>query len=296
MKEAIFTGAATAVVTPFLENGAGIDFDAYDAILACQLHAGIAAIVVCGTTGEASTLTPEEREALIVHTVSYCSGRCKVIAGIGTNHTAQSVRLAQQAAASGADALLAVTPYYNKASQEGLAAHYFSIADATELPLIAYNVPSRTGVNLRPETCKLLSTHPKINGVKEASGDLSQVARILSLCGEDLNVWSGNDDQITAVMALGGKGVISVLANIRPRITTEIAEACLRKDFSASAGLQCRYMPLIDALFSDVNPIAVKAALEDLDLCRQTLRLPLTPLSPEKRTLLRAALLTCPER
>lgn len=293
MKEPVFTGAATAIVTPFLENG--IDFEAYDSILARQLHAGIAAIVVCGTTGEASTLTPEEREALIRHTVAYCAGRGKVIAGVGTNSTAQSVRLARQAEACGADALLAVTPYYNKASQEGLAAHYFAIADAVQLPLIAYNVPSRTGVNLKPETCRLLSTHPRINGVKEAGGDISQVAHILNLCGEDFNVWSGNDDQITAVMALGGKGVISVLANVRPRITAEIAEACLRQDFPASAALQCRYLPLIDALFSDVNPIPVKAALEDLGLCRQTLRLPLTPLSQEKRIRLRSALLTCPE-
>lgn len=294
MKEAIFTGAATAIVTPFLENA--IDFEAYDAILLRQLRAGIAAIVVCGTTGEASTLTAEERKALISHTVAFCEGRCKVIAGIGTNSTEQSVQLARQAAASGADALLAVTPYYNKASQDGLAAHYFAIADAATLPLIVYNVPSRTGVNLRPETCKRLSLHPNINGVKEAGGNISQVAEILALCGEDFNVWSGNDDQITATMALGGKGVISVLANLCPRITVEIVEACLRQDFPASAALQRRYLPLIQALFSDVNPIPVKAALEDLGLCRSSLRLPLTPLCEEKRTLLRAALLTCPER
>ena len=294
MKEPVFTGVATAIVTPFVKNE--IDFEGFDLILARQMQAGISAVVVCGTTGEASTLSTEEKEKLLRHTVAYCAGRCKVIAGVGTNSTAASIRLAALAASCGADALLAVTPYYNKASQAGLAAHYFAIADATSLPLITYNVPSSTGVNLLPETCLKLSRHPNINGVKEASGSISQVARILSLCGEDFNVWSGNDDQITATMALGGKGIISVLSNIRPRITVEIADACLHHDYSASAALQCAYMPLIDALFSDVNPIPVKAALKDMGVCEETLRLPLTPMDAEKRMKLRAAQLTCPER
>ena len=273
MKEPVFTGAATAIVTPFLENG--IDFEAYDSILARQLHAGIAAIVVCGTTGEASTLTPEEREALIRHTVAYCAGRCKVIAGVGTNSTAQSVRLARQAEACGADALLAVTPYYNKASQEGLAAHYFAIADAVQLPLIAYNVPSRTGVNLRPETCRLLSTHPRINGVKEAGGDISQVAHILNLCGEDFNVWSGNDDQIVPLLALGGKGVISVLSNVAPQYTHDICAKWFAGETQESLQMQLKALPLCKALFADVNPIPVKWAMNRLGWQAGACRLPL---------------------
>lgn len=294
MKEPVFTGVATALVTPF--RAGQLDLDAFDHLIAVQLHAGVAAVVVCGTTGEASTLTEAERNTLISRAAALCAGRCKVIAGVGTNSTASSVRLAQQAEQAGADALLAVTPYYNKASQSGLIVHYTAIADAASLPLIAYNVPSRTGVNLQPETCRVLSLHPRINGVKEAGGSLSQVARIRSLCGDALHVWSGNDDQITAVMALGGKGVISVLSNLRPRLTVEIAEACLRQDYPASARLQCACMPLIDALFSDVNPIPIKAAMEDTGLCSGELRLPLTPLSEEKRTKLRATMLLCAER
>ena len=293
MKEPVFTGAATAVVTPF-RNGE-IDYSAFERILAQQLAAGIQGIVICGTTGEASTLTPQERIHLISHAVTYCAGRCKIIAGVGTNSTAQSVHYAEQAEKSGADALLAVTPYYNKCSQEGLAVHYFTIANTTSLPLIVYNVPSRTGVNLTAETCARLSRHPRINGVKEASGNLSQIAHIRALCEDNLNIWSGNDDQITAVMALGGKGVISVLSNVRPRATARIAQCCLNGYFEESARLQCACLPLIDALFSDVNPIPVKAALEELGLCTQELRLPLTPLSAEKRAVLRSALQHCPE-
>lgn len=291
MKDPVFTGAATAVVTPFRDGA--IDFSALERILAQQLEADIQAIVVCGTTGEASTLTPEERTLLISRTVAFCGGRCKVIAGVGTNCTEQSVRYAKQAEKCGADALLAVTPYYNKCSQEGLAVHYFTIANATSLPLIVYNVPSRTGVNLSAETCARLSRHPRINGVKEASGNISQVAHIRALCADELNLWSGNDDQITATMALGGKGVISVLSNVRPHAAVRIAECCLNGDFTQAARLQCAYLPLIDALFSDVNPIAVKAALEELGLCSQELRLPLTPLCEEKRAALRTALLHC---
>ena len=240
---------------------------------------GVDAIVVCGTTGEASTLTPEEREALIRHMVAYCAGRCKVIAGVGTNSTAQSVRLARQAEACGADALLAVTPYYNKASQEGLAAHYFAIADAVQLPLIAYNVPSRTGVNLKPETCRLLSTHPRINGVKEAGGDISQVAHILNLCGEDFNVWSGNDDQIVPILALGGVGVISVLSNVAPTQTHEICQKFFDGDVAGSRQMQLDAMDLCNALFCEVNPIPVKKALNLMGWQAGPLRMPLTEMT-----------------
>ena len=291
MKEPVFIGAATAVVTPYHNNE--IDFAAYDRLLDTQLSAGIAAIVVCGTTGEASTLRLEEKAAMYRHTVTYVGGRCKVIAGVGSNNTAASVVAAKTAQDCGVDGLLAVTPYYNKCSQDGLVAHYYSIADATPLPLITYNVPSRTGVNLLPETCLKLSKHPNINGVKEAGGSIAQAARIISLCKEELNLWSGNDDQIVATMAIGGKGVISVLSNVRPSAVVRMAEACQHSDYKAAAQLQIAYMPLIDALFSDVNPIPVKAALQAMGICSDEVRLPLTPMSVEKRTKLHSALLTC---
>lgn len=293
MKKPVFTGAATAIVTPFLNDK--IDLVAYDRLLEQQLSGGISAIVVSGTTGEASTMTVEEKCELLQHTVQYIHGRCKVIAGVGTNNTAVTVNLAQLAEQYGADALLAVTPYYNKCSQDGLVRHYYAIADATSLPLIVYNVPSRTGVNITPETCQVLSAHPNINGIKEASGNISQVARIRNLCADELYIWSGNDDQITATMALGGKGIISVLSNVYPKAVVKIAQACLNGDFSHSAALQAYYMPLIDALFSDVNPIPVKAALDALHLCSDELRLPLTRLDEKKREKLLLALHSCKE-
>lgn len=293
MKQPLFTGVATAVVTPFADHG--LDFAAFDRMLDAQLAAKTDAVVVCGTTGEASTLTREEKIALWKHAVAYLNGRMKVIAGTGTNDTAASMQLSKIAAEQGVDGLLAVTPYYNKCSQEGLLRHYTEIADATSLPLITYNVPSRTGVNLLPETCAKLAEHPKIVGIKEASGSISQVAKIRMLCGSDFHIWSGNDDQVTAMMSLGACGVISVLSNIRPKAVKMLTEACLCGDYETASELQTRYLPLIDALFSDVNPIPVKAAMGVLGICKEELRLPLTPLSEEKRTKLHAALLTCPE-
>lgn len=293
MNEPLFRGAATAVVTPFYENQ--IDMAAFDRILEMQLAAKIDAIIVCGTSGEASTLTVEEKTALWQHAANYLGGRAKLIAGIGTNDTRTSVALARLAKESGADGLLAVTPYYNKCSQEGLARHYEMIAESTDLPLITYNVPSRTGVDLKPETCARLMRNERINGIKEASGCITRMAKLRSLCGASFAVWSGNDDQIVAMMALGACGVISVLSNIRPRAVKAMTDACLCGDIQTASKLQIDYLPLIEALFSDVNPIPVKAAMAALGICREEVRLPLSPISEEARTRLHAALLTCPE-
>lgn len=284
MNKPIFVGTATALITPFHEGA--IDYRAYDRILEEQLEARVGALVVCGTTGEASTLSAGEKTALWKHTVEFSKGKVRIIAGIGTNSTENSVQLAKIALDCGADGLLAVTPYYNKCTQEGLIAHYTAIAEETSLPLIVYNVPSRTGVNLLPETWARLSEHPRINGIKEASGNISQIAR----CMGSKTVWSGNDDQIVPVMSLGGRGVISVLSNLCPKAVVELTDACLRGDFTAGASLQLRYLPLIDLLFSEVNPIPIKAAMWMRGLCSNELRLPLTEMSKEKRFVLKKAM------
>lgn len=289
LNEPVFLGAATALVTPFADDG--IDFPALDRLLKQQLSAGIPALVVCGTTGEASTLTYEEKAMLWMHCVHFVDGACKIIAGVGTNTTDASIHLAHTAEKCGVDALLAVTPYYNKCTQQGLAAHYTAIADSTDLPLITYNVPSRTGVNLTPETCAALSKHPKISGVKEASGNLAQIAHICAQHG--CNLWSGNDDQIVPIMSLGGRGVISVLSNVCPKAVLQMTQACLKGDYQTASALQLQYLPLIDALFCEVNPIPVKAALHALGLCKNILRLPLTPLSEEGQKTLLSAMEQC---
>ena len=293
MKRPIFTGAATAIVTPFSDQK--IDLPAFERLLRRQIDAGISAIVVTGTTGEASTLSLTEKESLWRLAAATAQNDAVIIAGVGTNHTAQSVALAKAAAACGADALLAVTPYYNKATQEGLYQHYITIAEATPLPLILYNVPSRTGVSLAPETCHRLSLHPKIAGLKEAGGDICALAKIRQLCGDGLPVWCGNDDQTVAAMSLGASGVISVLSNLRPRLVKALSDPAPAGDFAEAARLQLAALPLSDALFSEVNPIPVKAALAAEGLCRNELRLPLTAMSAEKFPALQAALLACPE-
>lgn len=284
MKEPVFFGAATAIVTPFCEQK--LDLPAFERLMLRQLQAGIQAIVVTGTTGEASTLTQEEKETLWRCAVETAGGKATVIAGVGTNNTAQSAALAQAAERCGVDALLAVTPYYNKATQEGLYRHYVTIAEAVSLPLITYNVPSRTGVELQPETCQRLSVHKNIAGIKEASGNLTKLAHIRRLCGDSFPVWCGNDDQITASMALGACGAISVLSNLRPALVKKLCDHALKGEFRQSAEMQLAALPLIDALFSEVNPIPIKAALAVEGLCRDELRLPLTPMSPEKRAAL----------
>ena len=277
MKKPIFTGTATALVTPFRDGA--VDFAVFEQLLDAQLAAGIDALVVCGTTGEASTLTMQEQMTLIAHAIQYTAGRCKIIAGTGSNSTAHALELSRAAAAMGADGLLLVTPYYNKCTQEGLLAHYCKIADAVSCPLIVYSVPGRTGVDLSAETCVRLSRHPNINGIKEAGGSTAKAARILRECGGDFFLWSGNDDQTVPLISLGAKGVISVLSNVRPRETMAMTHAALDGDYETAGRMQCALMPLIDALFCEVNPIPVKRALELEGFPVGAPRLPLTPLS-----------------
>ena len=288
MRSCVFTGSAVAIVTPFRDGQ--VDFPAFDRLVEWQLRCGTDAIVVCGTTGEAATLSLDERTALIEHCVRIADGRVPVIAGSGTNSTASSVALSRAAQSAGADALLTVTPYYNKASQSGLVRHFSAIADAVDIPIILYNVPSRTGVSCTAQTYQKLAEHPNIAGVKEASDDFDLIQDTLALCPADFTLWSGNDGSTTAIMALGGRGVISVAANIVPREMHELTQLCLSGDFSEAASLQLRLHALIRALFCEVNPIPVKAAMEDLGLCSGELRLPLCAISEQNRSRLTRAI------
>ena len=291
MKQPVFTGTCTAVVTPFTDRG--VNYDVLAALLDRQLAAGVEAVVLCGTTGEAAAMTEAEQLAVIRWGADYLRGRMTVIAGTGSNCTAHAVDLSRAAEEAGADAVLVVTPYYNKATPRGLILHYTAVADAVGIPVIAYNVPSRTGVDLPLSVCEALSTHPNINGVKEASGDLAKISRILGRFGEDFHVWSGNDDQNVPILSLGGQGVISVLSNVCPGEVHDMVSAAHRGDFRAAAAEQNRLMPLIDALFCEVNPIPVKAALDLLGFDVGTPRLPLCPMEPEHLARLRAALRSC---
>ncbi len=285
MKNTVFTGAATAIVTPFREEK--IDFEQFGRLVEWQIEQGIDAIVVAGTTGEGSTLTDEEHKALIKYCVEKVAGRVPVIAGTGSNDTAYAVSLTQYACEVGADAMLLVTPYYNKATQKGMIESFRIIADASTKPCILYNVPGRTGCNLAPESVAELSRHPNIVGIKEASGNISQVAKIAALCGEEFDIYSGNDDQIVPILSLGGKGVISVLSNIAPKDTAEMCAAYLNGDTKRAATLQLEYLELVDALFCEVNPIPVKAATAALGFGENSLRLPLTPMeAAHEQTLL----------
>lgn len=273
MKTPLFTGTCTAIVTPF--HNTEVSLAAFDRLLDAQLDAHVSAIAVCGTTGEAATLSDEEKLLLISHAVTRAAGRCKIIAGTGTNDTAHAVHMSRMAQAYGADGLLVVTPYYNKTSQTGLIRHYAAIADAVSLPIIVYNVPSRTGLNVSLDTYRALSQIPNINGVKEASSDLPLICRILAACGDELNIWAGNDDQIVAMMALGAKGVISTLSNVEPKTVVQMTNACLTADYVTASRLQTGSMALIDALFSQVNPLPVKLALEQLGFDVGKCRMPL---------------------
>ncbi len=284
-----FSGSGCAIVTPMLPDGS-VHFEALGRLIDYQLEHQTDAIIVCGTTGESATLSDGEQKELISYTVKKVKGRIPVIAGAGSNDTAHAVALAKAAKEVGADALLCVTPYYNKCSQNGLVKHFSAIADATDLPLILYNVPSRTGCNISPDTCRILSEHPNIVGIKEASGNLSQIADIAQLCGEDFAIYSGNDDQIVPILSLGGQGVISVLANVLPKETHDICALYFDKQVSESAKLQLRLLPLIHALFSDVNPIPVKDALNLMGFSAGPCRLPLTSLPEGKREVLREEL------
>lgn len=282
MKKTIFKGAATAIVTPMHENGT-VDYDSLGRFIDWQIAEGINAIVSAGTTGEGSTLTHEEHCKVIEYTVSRVGGRVPVIAGTGSNDTAYALELTKAACDAGADAVLVVTPYYNKATQKGLIKSFTAIADASEKPLILYNVPSRTGCNIQPGTAAILSEHPNIAGIKEASGNISQIAETCALVDGKMDVYSGNDDQILPVLSLGGKGVISVLSNVLPAKTVEMCDKFFAGDIAASAKLQLRLLPLINALFCEVNPIPAKAATAAMGFGSNTLRLPLTPMEEESR-------------
>ena len=277
MKKPLFTGVCTALVTPF-ENGK-INLSMLERLLARQIDAGIEAVVICGTTGESPTLSDTEKLELFRHAKQYAGNECIIIAGTGSNCTEHAIALSQAAEETGVDGLLIVTPYYNKATPAGLLAHYGSIAGAVHIPIIAYNVPSRTGVDIPVSVYQQLSKIPKIAGVKEASTDISKIAKIRAACPDEFALWSGNDDQAVPVMSLGGQGVISVLSNVEPVKTQAMAKAALDGDFDTAAALQIELLPLIKALFSEVNPIPVKAAMKLIGYDCGECRLPLTPIS-----------------
>ena len=287
-KPTVFTGAAVAVITPFREGQ--IDYPAFDRILEDQIARGTDAIVVAGTTGEAATLTHEEHCDLVAHAVQTVAGRVPVIAGTGSNDTAYGIELSRAACDAGADALLLVTPYYNKATPKGLIKNFLETADATNKPIILYNVPSRTGVNIPLSVYKELAKHERIVAVKEASGNISAVAALAAECGKDLDIYSGNDDQIVPILSLGGKGVISVLSNIMPRETHDIVADYLNGNTARSTEMQLKLLDLIDALFCEVNPVPAKTAMAMLGFCTEEFRLPLCEMEDATRARLTAAM------
>ena len=289
MRTPVFSGACTALVTPFETSGA-INYDAFGKQIDNQIAAGVDAVCVCGTTGESATMSIREHFAAVEFCVKRVDRRAKVIAGTGSNDTSAAIYLTEHAQDAGADAALLVTPYYNKASQTGLIRHYEAIADRVDIPLILYNVPGRSGVSFTAETYRALSENPKINGVKEASGNLSLVTHTRALCGDDFYIWSGNDDQVVPMMSLGAKGVISVAGNIIPEVMVKMAHLCLDNDFQAASRLQIEYTELIDALFTEVNPIPVKAAMNLLGMEAGALRLPLCDISEKNLRILRQAM------
>lgn len=286
-KKTIFTGAGVAIVTPMNADGS-VNFEKYREIIDWQIENGTDAIITCGTTGESATLDHEEHVAVIRTAVEQTAGRVPVIAGTGSNDTAYGIELSREAQKLGADALLLVTPYYNKTSQRGLVAHFTAIADATDLPIILYNVPSRTGVNIQPATVEELAKHPNIVAIKEASGSISAVAEIAALC--DIDIYSGNDDQIVPILSLGGKGVISVLSNVAPRETHDICQKWFDGDIAGSRALALQYLELANAMFMDVNPIPVKDAMNLMGLDVGPCRLPLLSMDDAGKAKLAAVL------
>ena len=287
VKVPVFKGSCTAIVTPFNEHG--VDYERLKKNLEFQYENGTSAVVVCGTTGENATHTPNEHDELVRVTVRTVNGRMKVIAGIGSNNTANALRAAEDAKYSGANAVLMVTPYYNKTTQKGLIEHFSYVADRVDIPMILYNVPSRTGIGISADTCKALSQHPNINGIKEASGDIALAAKIRSLCGDDLYIWSGNDDCTIPLMSLGALGVISVASNIVPGAVAKLCALCLEGSYAEATELYAKYASLFSALFIETNPIPVKAALKMMGMDSGILRLPLTEISQESfETLLKA--------
>ncbi len=280
MKKTIFKGIATALITPFSENG--INYEQFGRLIDWQIDSGINALVVAGTTGEASTLTDDEHRDAIAYAVKRAGGRVPIIAGTGSNDTGYALDLTRCACEAGADAVLVVTPYYNKATQKGLVKMFTEIADKSTAPVILYNVPTRTGVNIEPDTYRILADHENIVGIKEANGNLSKIVETMHYVHEKLDLYSGNDDQIVPLMSLGGVGAISVLSNIMPRETVEICEKFFAGDIAGAARLQYKYHSIIDALFSEVNPIPVKAAMAKMGFCDNSLRLPLTEMDEAK--------------
>lgn len=288
MKKPIFTGSAAAVATPF--TGSGVDFPALRKHLDFLLENGTDALVVCGTTGEAATMSYEERMETVEAVVRHVDGRVPVIAGTGSNNTENAIALSRDAVSAGADGLLVVTPFYNKATQRGLIRHFAAVADSAERPVILYNVPSRTGVKCAAETYAQLAGHPNIQGVKEASGDLALVQKTRELCPEDFCIWSGNDDETAPIMLLGGSGVISVAANVVPQEMHQLTASCLSGDFVSAGKLQLRLRKLCEALFWEVNPIPVKTAMSMMGFCQEQFRLPMCEMEEENRARLRTVL------
>ena len=286
MKKTIFKGMATAMVTPMTQEG--VDYEALGRFIDFQLASGINALVAVGTTGESATLTPEERKKVISFTIDRVAGRVPVIAGTGTNNTLHAIDYSVSAAQAGADALLVVTPYYNKATQNGLIAHFTAIADRVDKPIILYNVPSRTGCNLLPATVEKLAEHPNIAAIKEASGNMSQVVELFARCGDKIDGYSGEDGLTVPMLAMGGMGTISVLSNVIPKGAVEMTDAFFAGDLRKAAALQCRYLDLINLLFCEVNPIPAKAAISAMGYGKEFIRLPLTPMEEGNRAKLLA--------
>ena len=289
MKQPIFTGAGVAIIMPFTKEDK-VNYPALKTILEYQIAHGTDAIVICGTTGESATLSHEEHTEAIRFTVETVAHRIPVIAGTGSNDTAYALHLSNEAEKIGVDGLLMVTPYYNKASQAGLIKHYTYLADRVSTPIIIYNVPSRTGCDVKPETYAELSKHKMIYAAKEASGNISSIAKTISLCEKDFTIYSGNDDQITAIMSLGGKGVISVLSNVAPQVAHDIAASALAGDFEQSRKLQIEYLELCNALFMDVNPIPVKQAMNMMGFDAGPLRMPLCEMNEANTAKLKAVM------
>ena len=289
MKKTVFTGAGVAIVTPFLEDGQ-VNYPKLGELIDWQIESGTDCIVTCGTTGESAAMSHEEHMDVVRYTVKKVAGRVPVVAGAGSNDTAVAVELSKLSKEAGADALLHVTPYYNKTSQRGLVKHFTAIADATDLPVILYNVPSRTGVGIQIDTYRELGKHPNIVAVKEANGNISEIAKLFAACGDCLDVYSGNDDQIVPILSLGGKGVISVLSNVMPREAHEICQLYFDGKTAESAALQLKLLPLINALFMDVNPIPVKDAMNLMGLGVGECRLPLCSMAEGQLAALREIL------
>lgn len=289
MKNTIFTGAGIAIITPFNTDGS-INYDKLGEIIDYQIENGTDAIVICGTTGEASTMTDDEHRDCIRFAVKHTAGRVPVIAGAGSNDTKYAVELSKEAEEAGADALLHVTPYYNKTTQNGLIAHFTAIADSVNIPIVLYNIPGRTGMNMDVSTVKELAKHRNIAAIKEASGNISYAAKLIAECGDDIDIYSGNDDMIVPLMSLGAKGVISVLSHVLPKQTHDMVQLCLENNFAEATKLQIEYLDLINSLFIEVNPIPVKEAINMMGWDTGNCRLPLCEMTDEHKAVLRTAL------